>query len=83
MQRYYFHIRTGAELEQDREGAEFPSVDAARREAIQAAREILAERLLAGEAIDGEAIDGEAFEITTREGAVIEVMPFKSVIRMI
>ena len=56
MQRYYFHIRKGDTLEEDIEGAEFPSPYAAREEAIQAAREILAERVLTGQLVDGEVL---------------------------
>jgi len=41
MGRFYFHLQNGDQLLQDPEGTDLPDVDAARQEAILAAREIL------------------------------------------
>ena len=48
MPRYYFHID---ELDTDPDGTELPDLDAARREALLGARELLAEWIVL--AIDG------------------------------
>lgn len=77
MPRFYFHVRKGSDFEEDSDGAELPSAEAARGEALLAAREILAERLLRGEVIDG-----DVFEITTEDGDVVGTVPFKSVIKL-
>jgi hypothetical protein len=49
MPRYFFHLRDGATLlPDDGEGQEFASLKAARREAIESARQILSEAALSG-----------------------------------
>jgi hypothetical protein len=48
MARYYFHLRNGGELVIDDEGVDLPDLSAAKREAMQAARELLAEAIRAG-----------------------------------
>jgi hypothetical protein len=48
MRRFYFHLRREGELVADDEGTELPSVTAARREAEQGAREMLAEAIKSG-----------------------------------
>jgi hypothetical protein len=52
MPRYFFHIREGADLSFDREGQDFSSLEAARSEAVNAARELIGERILHGGSID-------------------------------
>jgi hypothetical protein len=76
MPRYYFHVLKNGLLEKDLEGADFPSPEAAREEALTAAREMLAELLLADQVIDG-----ASFEITDDAGVVVDRIPFRSVIR--
>lgn len=71
--RYYFHIRNHDGFDEDLEGTELPSFEAAREEAIAAAREILAERVL-----QGDLIDGDVFEITREDGVIIDRIPFRS-----
>jgi len=77
MPRYYFNIRKDGVLEKDEEGAEFNALGDAYEDAVQAAREILAEKLLSGEVIDG-----HRFEITSDDGTVLKEVPFKSVMRL-
>jgi hypothetical protein len=77
MPRYYFHVRSPNSLDEDPEGAEFPSLDHAFHEAVQAAREIIAEKVLAADVIDG-----HRFEITAEDGSVLREVPFRSVIRL-
>ena len=50
MSRYYFDIREGARFVPDEEGMEFESLDAAEREAAEAAAEIGRDRLPKGDA---------------------------------
>jgi hypothetical protein len=47
MTRFYFHMRTGERVDRDTDGAEMPNLEAARAEALQSAREILAEAIKA------------------------------------
>lgn len=77
MERYFFNIRQGDCFERDPEGSEFPSIDAARREAITAAREMVAEAVL-----HDEVIDGRTFEVAKDCGTVVATVPFRSVIRL-
>ena len=48
MPRYFFHVREGSTYHRDKEGQELPDAEAARQEAINAAREMLGEKLLHG-----------------------------------
>lgn len=77
MPRYFFHVRNGDKYEKDPEGAEFDSLEEARRDAEMAAREILAEKILRDDVIDG-----HGFEVTTEQGEVAFFVPFKSVLRL-
>ena len=75
MPRYFFHVRNDREFIEDQEGTVLPSVVHARQEAVLAAREILAERLLAGHPING-----DVFEIAGEDGAIVDSVPFRSVL---
>jgi hypothetical protein len=77
MPRYYFHTRDGDRLIKDPEGIELPSIKLARDEAIQAAREILAEKVKRGEIIDG-----QEFEIHDSWGNKLITVPFRSALRL-
>ena len=77
MPRYYFHVRSHDSLDEDPEGAEFSSLDAAHNEAVRAAREIIAEKVLSDDIIDG-----QSFEITAEDGTVLGDVPFRSVLRL-
>jgi hypothetical protein len=50
MARFYFHLRDGDKLVQAPEGSDLPDVEAARREALLAARDILGDAIKAGKA---------------------------------
>lgn len=76
MPRFYFHIKDGEKLIQDREGVEMPGVSAAFDEANKAAREILAERVRRGDVVDG-----HEFEVHDEGGAKLFNLPFKAVLR--
>lgn len=76
MPRYYFHLRTAAALHIDWEGAEFPTTDAAREEAVTSAREIIADKVR-----KGTSIDAISFEVTDEDGKVTDRVNFNAVVR--
>lgn len=65
MPRFFFHKRDHSEFVEELEGEEFPDLDAARRDAEAAAREMMAELLLRNDVVDG-----RRFEIANSEGEV-------------
>ena len=75
MGRFYFQLRAGDELLTDDEGQDWPDLSAARREAEQAARELLAEAIRAGK----EEIP-EAFVIADEDGREIDIVPLAAVL---
>ncbi|MDP9812391.1 hypothetical protein J2W42_005261 [Rhizobium tibeticum] len=77
MTKYFFHLRTGNEIIEDEEGVDLDSAAAAHREAITAAREMLAEAVL-----QGNVVDGQVFEITDNTGRIIERLPLKEALRL-
>jgi hypothetical protein len=48
MGRFYFHLRNGDKLLPDDDGVDLPDFSAAKREAVLAARELLAEAIRSG-----------------------------------
>ncbi len=76
MPRYFFHVRDGGELIEDPDGVECPDADAARVEAIGAARDIMADRARKG--LD---VSHWAFKITDPSGMLVMNMPFSEAIR--
>lgn len=74
MPRYYFHLHNGA-VARDEEGLELPDLDAARQEAIKAARELMGEDIKAGLLRLGHRI-----EIRDADGAEVLVVPFAEAI---
>lgn len=76
MPRYFLNIRDGSEFIQDHEGSVLPDIEAACREAIAAARDILAAKLRAGEVVNG-----QIFEITDEAGLVRVRLPMRDAIR--
>jgi hypothetical protein len=77
MIRLYFHVRHGDRLSKDPEGAEFRDLETARAEAVRSARELLSQRVL-----NGEEIDGQAFELTDEDGAIVDTVRFRDVLRL-
>ncbi len=76
MPRYYFHVREAGTLSVDLEGAVLQGDDQAVREAVQAARETLAEKILMGDVISD-----SSFEVVRADGHLIAVIPVSSVLR--
>ena len=77
MTKYFFHKRDGSELVEDEEGTDLPDLEAARNEAILAAREMMAEMVL-----EGKVVDGQQFEITSEDGSIADIVTFKSAIKL-
>jgi hypothetical protein len=75
MPRYFFHVREGSVLNRDKEGQELPDAEAARREAINASREMLGERLLHGGSLDSRSI-----EIADETGHVVDVVHSRDIL---
>ena len=72
MGRFYLHIKAG---HYDAEGVELPSLDAARKEALLSAREMLAGAIKAGKSTVPEAL-----VIADEDGQTLEVVPLASVL---
>ena len=66
MSRYWFHVRDQAGRFDDEEGADFPDVLSALKEALRCSSELVAE---------GAALSGMRFEITDESGRVVAVVP--------
>jgi hypothetical protein len=75
MPHYYFHVREGSELSKDTEGQDLPNVEAARKEAISASREMLGEKLLHGGSLNHRTI-----EIADETGHVVDVVSSNDVL---
>ncbi len=72
---FYFHLREGGELLTDDEGQDLPDLSAARREAEQAARELLAEAIKAGK----ERVP-EGFVIADETGRALDIVLLAAVL---
>jgi hypothetical protein len=70
MARFFFHVRTGDQLAHDPEGSDLPDVAEARREALLAARELLAEAIKAGKQRMP-----DAFVIADEAGQAVDTVP--------
>lgn len=77
MARFFLHLRDGTELMEDPDGSELPDLNAARAEARDAARDIMAGMVRAGELLDGQQI-----EIRDAAGALLEIVRLKDVLRL-
>ena len=76
MARFYFHLKDGEELLTDDDGVDLPDVSHAKHEAIQSARELLAEAIKTGrpEVPEAFVISDEAGR-TLFELPMVEVLP--------
>jgi hypothetical protein len=77
MAKFYFHSRNANEFIEDDWGVDLPDLEAARKEAMRAAREIIAEQLL-----NNRAIPDEVFESVDADGTILAYLPLKAAIRM-
>src|SRR5262245_54171954 len=74
--RYYFHILTDRERLRDPDGEEFSSLDAAREEATQSARDLIAEKLRCGQAVPSR----WRIQIALKDETIVETVPFASLL---
>jgi hypothetical protein len=70
MPRFFVNVRDGDYLTRDVEGIEVADLEAARVDALAAAREILAEAIKAGRGQDN-----RQYEITDEAGQVLALVP--------
>ena len=78
MPRYFFHVHEAAGVTEDPEGAECQDEAAARKEAIEAARDIMAEHVRKG--LD---VSGWSFEIVDERGRPALIVPFAEAVQRI
>jgi 1-acyl-sn-glycerol-3-phosphate acyltransferase len=75
MARFYFHLRDGDKLVLDPEGTDLPDLDAAKREALLAARDILSDAIKAGKPKVP-----DAFVIAEEVGRKLAIVPLAAVL---
>jgi hypothetical protein len=75
MERFYFHVRDGAELITDVEGVELKDASEAKRMALCSARELLAESIKGGSSLLA-----EAFVIADENGQSIATVRLADVL---
>ena len=77
MPRYYMHMRNGSEFMDDYEGSDHPDIAAVHREAVDAAREIMADPVRAGRMMGR-----WEFLIIDEGGRQLAVIPFRAALRL-
>jgi hypothetical protein len=75
MTQFFFHIRVGEMFDEDSRGVDLPDIDAAKREARRAARQLMAEQVE-----EGLPISGEVFEVCDEDGAMVFQFAFKDLL---
>lgn len=75
MPKFFFHIHDENGFSRDREGQQLPDLEAARREAFNASREILGEKLLHGGSLNCRTI-----EIVDEAGHVLDKVNARDVL---
>jgi hypothetical protein len=75
MGRFHFHLQAGDQIVQDDQGIDLPDLSAAQREAILAARELLAEAIKSGKPEVP-----EAFVIADEVGRALAIVPIAAVL---
>lgn len=74
MPTFYSHIRVAEIYVEDPEGGEYPSLDAAWRDAVVSAKHIISEALRSGTPL--RCALNRTFEITDEHGRQVAVLPF-------
>lgn len=74
--RYYLNVRTDDALIVDDEVIELADLGDVAEEAVQAARDIVADRVK-----HGERVDDAVFEVLDSSGATVMTVPIRSVLR--
>jgi hypothetical protein len=76
MPHYYFHVKEGAGLLSDPEGSHLPDLAAARREAIEGARQLISAAVLTGEPLGL----GREMQVEDEDGTTLLTLRFRDVI---
>ena len=76
MPNFHFHTRRGGHRSGDPDGSDLPDLEAARAEALAAARQGIAERIRAGEVVDG-----QPFEIWDAAGRMLAIVPYHDALK--
>ena len=79
MPHFFLHIRNGDEWTEDPEGIDFPDVELARKEALEAARELLGEGLKHGLSV-GHVLQQRVIEICDDSGHVLDAVALREAI---
>ncbi|MCV9967800.1 hypothetical protein OIU34_39005 [Pararhizobium sp. BT-229] len=74
MAHYYFHL-DGDKFDEDIEGVDLPDLDAARREALRTAREMMIEKIALGLPVTD-----QRFEVCDEFGVLLFRLAFKDVL---
>jgi hypothetical protein len=74
MPRYFLHVKTGPDLLRDPDGQEFDDLTAARQEAIEAARDLMAECLRSGRPLNL----GREMVLADENGDVVATVTFRA-----
>jgi hypothetical protein len=77
MLRYYMHMRNGSEFMEDYEGSDHPDIAAVHQEAVDAAREIMADQVRAGRMLGR-----GKFLIFDEGGGELALIPFRAALRL-
>jgi hypothetical protein len=78
MALYYLNLINGNGLTPDREGEDFPDLDAARERARQSVRSILSDEIRSAGLID---LQGR-IDIADQQGSVVTTLPFRDAIEL-
>jgi Domain of unknown function (DUF6894) len=78
MPRYFLHVVNGDDRTEDPDGAEFVDLAAAKREAIECARELVSRLVLAGSPL----VLGRHFQIANKDGQVVARVSFGDAIQV-
>jgi hypothetical protein len=71
MSLHFFHVKDGVDLIEDHTGSDLPDLEAAREEALEGAREMLADGILSGRNRMR-----QRFEIRDAAGTTVLIVPF-------
>jgi hypothetical protein len=77
MPRFFIHVPDGDALRADVEGAEFPDLEAARAQALAAARDRVVDELLSAHRVP----DGEV-EVRDEAGRIRATVPFRDALKI-
>jgi hypothetical protein len=77
MARFFLHVRVQNELISDPDGDEFPSVQAAMKEAWRAARDLAAEHVR-----NGRSLSGREVHVWDETGRAVGTIPLLAVLKL-